>query len=82
MDDGVFGGVADVYDDVRPGYPASIAQALMQALGEPPAQVVEIGAGTGDPDQRRQILQARQTHGLGSGERPALWMESELQQSG
>ena len=43
----VFGEVADVYDRVRPGYPAEIASSILAYHGAEPAQVVEIGAGTG-----------------------------------
>ena len=43
----VFGEVADVYDRVRPGYPAEIATAIVAHHGRVPAQVTEIGAGTG-----------------------------------
>ena len=42
----VFGEVADVYDDVRPGYPASLVDAVLAAAGSPEA-LVEVGAGTG-----------------------------------
>ncbi|MEV1147600.1 class I SAM-dependent methyltransferase [Micromonospora sp. NPDC049799] len=44
---GVFGEVADLYDDVRPGYPADLAGAVRDYHGGTPAGVVEIGAGTG-----------------------------------
>jgi SAM-dependent methyltransferase len=40
-----FGGWADVYDRWRPGYPADAVRWLVAA--EPPAQVVDLGAGTG-----------------------------------
>ncbi|MEV5695638.1 class I SAM-dependent methyltransferase [Micromonospora globbae] len=43
----VFGEVADTYDDVRPGYPAGVAEAIRDYHGTTPAHVVEIGAGTG-----------------------------------
>jgi SAM-dependent methyltransferase len=39
-----FGAAAQHYDRSRPSYPAA---ALSWALGEPPAQVVDLGAGTG-----------------------------------
>jgi len=42
-----FGEVADVYDDVRPGYTAEITDVIRGYLGGPPARVAEIGAGTG-----------------------------------
>ncbi len=44
---GVFGEVAEVYDRVRPGYPAEIASLILAYHGAAPAHVVEIGAGTG-----------------------------------
>lgn len=40
----VFGGVADVYEATRPGYPAEAVQWL---LGPKPLRVLELGAGTG-----------------------------------
>ncbi|WBB70857.1 class I SAM-dependent methyltransferase [Micromonospora sp. WMMD812] len=43
----VFGEVAHVYDDVRPGYPTEIARTILDYHGTAPAHVVEIGAGTG-----------------------------------
>jgi len=43
----VFGEVADLYDDVRPGYPDDVRRAILDYRGGRPAQVVEIGAGTG-----------------------------------
>jgi hypothetical protein len=43
----VFGAVADVYDRVRPGYPAEIAAAIVAHHGRVPTRIVEIGAGTG-----------------------------------
>jgi hypothetical protein len=43
----VFGEVADLYDDVRPGYPEDVGRAILDYCGGPPTQVVEIGAGTG-----------------------------------
>ncbi len=43
----VFGEVADVYDRVRPGYPAEIASSILAYHGAEPAHVVEVGAGTG-----------------------------------
>ncbi|MEU8300526.1 class I SAM-dependent methyltransferase [Micromonospora sp. NPDC048909] len=43
----VFGEVADVYDDVRPGYRTGIARAIAEHHGGVPAGVLEIGAGTG-----------------------------------
>lgn len=44
---GVFGEVADLYDEVRPGYPADVAAAILEHHGGVPERVVEIGAGTG-----------------------------------
>ncbi|GAA4712658.1 class I SAM-dependent methyltransferase [Phytohabitans rumicis] len=44
---GVFGAVADMYDDVRPGYPPDIADAVLDYHGGVPGEVVELGAGTG-----------------------------------
>ncbi|MEV6970383.1 methyltransferase domain-containing protein [Hamadaea sp. NPDC051192] len=43
----VFGEVAAQYDDVRPGYPAEMADALAGYIGGTPEVVAEIGAGTG-----------------------------------
>jgi SAM-dependent methyltransferase len=46
----VFGEVAEVYDDVRPGYPDELVAAVLAyagATGPPTGPVVEIGAGTG-----------------------------------
>jgi trans-aconitate methyltransferase len=42
----VFGEVAAMYDDVRPGYPASVLEAIVDFQGAP-ASVAELGAGTG-----------------------------------
>src|SRR2546430_602683 len=42
----VFGEVADEYDDVRPGYPAVLARAVVEYARDP-AWFVEVGAGTG-----------------------------------
>jgi SAM-dependent methyltransferase len=42
----VFGVVAGRYDEVRPGYPAALAEAVMAFAGMP-ERIVEIGAGTG-----------------------------------
>ena len=43
----IFGDVADMYDDVRPGYPAELAAAILDHHGGTPASVVEVAAGTG-----------------------------------
>jgi SAM-dependent methyltransferase len=43
----VFGAVADVYDEVRPGYPAALGSALLEFHGRVPADLVELAAGTG-----------------------------------
>lgn len=43
----VFGEVAEVYDEVRPGYPPEIAEAVLAYHGGVPDEVVELGAGTG-----------------------------------
>lgn len=43
----LFGDVADTYDDVRPGYPDRIAEAIGEYHGTTPEHIVEIGAGTG-----------------------------------
>ncbi|MGK5521358.1 class I SAM-dependent methyltransferase, partial [Micromonospora sp. URMC 107] len=44
---GVFGDVADLYDDVRPDYPTALADLIGDYHGGTPAAVTEIGAGTG-----------------------------------
>ncbi len=43
----VFGEVADEYDDVRPGYPAELVDAVFDYAGAVPDAMVDIGAGTG-----------------------------------
>jgi trans-aconitate methyltransferase len=43
----IFGEVADVYDEIRPGYPTRIAETILAYHGSVPASVVELGAGTG-----------------------------------
>lgn len=43
----VFGEVATTYDDVRPGYPASLTTEIAAYAGPLPHGIVEIGAGTG-----------------------------------
>ncbi|WP_433370296.1 class I SAM-dependent methyltransferase [Actinoplanes sp. CA-142083] len=43
----VFGEVASMYDDARPGYPDDVRESILDRLGGPPAEVVELGAGTG-----------------------------------
>jgi SAM-dependent methyltransferase len=42
-----FGAVADSYDEVRPGYPPELVDAVLAYAGRVPATVVEVGAGTG-----------------------------------
>jgi ubiquinone/menaquinone biosynthesis C-methylase UbiE len=42
----VFGEVADDYDEVRPGYQAELARAVVE-YADGPARLVEVGAGTG-----------------------------------
>ncbi|MDG6108891.1 class I SAM-dependent methyltransferase [Dactylosporangium aurantiacum] len=42
-----FGEVADVYDEVRPGYPPRLTDAIRSYVEGPPRTVAEIGAGTG-----------------------------------
>ena len=43
----IFGEVAALYDDVRPGYPASVLDAIIEHHGGTPASVADLGAGTG-----------------------------------
>ena len=43
----IFGGIASMYDDVRPGYPPEILDAVVAFRGGPPASAVDLGAGTG-----------------------------------
>jgi trans-aconitate methyltransferase len=43
----VFGEVAALYDDSRPGYPAALAPALTEYRGGAFGSVVDVGAGTG-----------------------------------
>ena len=43
----VFGEVADEYDDVRPGYPAELVDAVFEYAGAVPDAMVELAAGTG-----------------------------------
>ncbi|MCO8272309.1 hypothetical protein M1L60_17080 [Actinoplanes sp. TRM 88003] len=42
----VFGEVAALYDEVRPGYPEGVRDAILE-YGGPPDGIVELGAGTG-----------------------------------
>ncbi len=42
----IFGEVAALYDDVRPGYPDDIRRWILDFAG-PPTAIVELGAGTG-----------------------------------
>ncbi len=41
-----FGAVAQAYEDVRPGYPDELVDAILAYAGRPPT-IVEVGAGTG-----------------------------------
>ncbi|MEV0900803.1 class I SAM-dependent methyltransferase [Actinoplanes sp. NPDC049802] len=43
----VFGAVADLYEQARPGYPPEVTAAIIDYHGGSPASVAEIGAGTG-----------------------------------
>jgi hypothetical protein len=43
----VFGEVADEYDDVRPGDPAELVDAVFDYAGAVPDAMVDIGDGTG-----------------------------------
>lgn len=43
----VFGAVADLFDEVRPGYPPELPAAIRAYHGGVPDEVVEVGAGTG-----------------------------------
>jgi SAM-dependent methyltransferase len=43
----IFGGIASMYDDVRPGYPPEILDAVVEFHGGAPASAVDVGAGTG-----------------------------------
>ncbi|GAB1694333.1 class I SAM-dependent methyltransferase [Krasilnikovia sp. M28-CT-15] len=43
----VFGEVATLYDDIRPGYPGELLDAIVAYHGGAPTGVAEIGAGTG-----------------------------------
>lgn len=43
----VFGEVAQVYDDVRQGYPPELADTVLGYLGRVPEAIVDVGAGTG-----------------------------------
>ncbi|BEP13076.1 class I SAM-dependent methyltransferase [Acidothermaceae bacterium B102] len=42
-----FGPVADIYDRIRPGYPAELFADLLSYVTPPLARVIEVGAGTG-----------------------------------
>lgn len=42
-----FGSVADLYETTRPGYPPTLADAILAYHGSVPTSVVEVGAGTG-----------------------------------
>jgi SAM-dependent methyltransferase len=43
----IFGSVADLYDEVRPGYPAVLGERLLDFHGGQPHEIVELAAGTG-----------------------------------
>ena len=43
----IFGPVANMYDDVRPGYPVEVLAAVVEFHGGVPASIAEPGAGTG-----------------------------------
>jgi trans-aconitate methyltransferase len=43
----VFGEVAALYDDIRPGYPGELLAAITEFHGGTPVSVADIGAGTG-----------------------------------
>ncbi len=43
----VFGEVAALYDDIRPGYPEEVPETLVAYHGGVPASVADLGAGTG-----------------------------------
>ncbi|GAB1642982.1 class I SAM-dependent methyltransferase [Krasilnikovia sp. MM14-A1259] len=43
----VFGEVAALYDDIRPGYPGALLDTIVACHGGVPASVVDLGAGTG-----------------------------------
>ncbi|MYW90308.1 class I SAM-dependent methyltransferase [Amycolatopsis rubida] len=42
-----FGAVAEAYERYRPGYPAELAEKVLDYAGAPVAEALEIGAGTG-----------------------------------
>jgi SAM-dependent methyltransferase len=43
----IFGQVAAMYDDARPGYPDAVGDAIVAFHGRVPGTIAEIGAGTG-----------------------------------
>jgi SAM-dependent methyltransferase len=43
----IFGQVAAMYDDVRPGYPDAVGDAIIAFHGRVPTTIAEVGAGTG-----------------------------------
>jgi SAM-dependent methyltransferase len=55
----VFGEVAGEYENMRPGYPASIAAAISGYLDRPPETVAEVGAGTGKGTEVFALLGGR-----------------------
>jgi SAM-dependent methyltransferase len=56
-----FGEVADVYDEVRPGYAPGLAEAIAGYHGAAPEAVLEVGAGTGKGTAVLQQLGGRLT---------------------
>jgi SAM-dependent methyltransferase len=52
----IFGPVASLYDDVRPGYPAAVGPAIRDFHGRDPASIVEVGAGTGKGTAALSVL--------------------------
>lgn len=57
----IFGPVASLYDDVRPGYPAAVGPAIRAFHGRDPATIVELGAGTGKGTAALSVLGGRLT---------------------
>ncbi|WP_197087523.1 trans-aconitate 2-methyltransferase [Micromonospora sp. HK10] len=57
----LFGEVADDYHEARPGYPVELVAAIRGYHGDPPATLVEVGAGTGLATRTLLDLGARTT---------------------